>query len=199
MKKFTTLALATAMTAAMACTAFGADPLRTGTVSGESANPNVDPYIVDTTSLTDEQRSSIAVAEFTFTVSSDFLNGGGGYNANGTDWTQDAGYEFKTDDASAVGTQVYSMPIENYALGEDGTDSLQVQMWWLNVNPDGSDATATLDSVVLKDADGNVLLSYGAAAESDANDTGDVAPVAYLAAVVALAGVALVASKKARA
>lgn len=204
MKKFTTLALATAMTAAMTCSAFAADPLLSGSVSGDSARPTEEVYVVDTTSLTDEQRASIASAEFSFTVSSNFLNGGGGYNTNGTDWTQPAGYEFKAaeDDGSLGSGNVYTMPIENYALGEDGSDSLQVQMWWLNINPDGSDATATLDSVVLKDADGNVLLSVGDVATPDPEPSipaGDTAPVAYLAAVVALAGVALVASKKARA
>jgi hypothetical protein len=144
--------------------------------------------------LTDEQRASIASAEFSFTVSSDFLNGGGGYNANGTDWTQPDGFQFSGDGEVLGSGNTYVMPVSNYALGEDGSDSLQIQMWWLNVGTDGSDATATLDSVVLKDADGNVLLTVGAA-----SGTGDVAPVAYLAAVVALAGAALVASKKVRA
>lgn len=198
--------MAGAMVLGMTVTAFAADPLRSGTVEpGEAndvagANPGVEAYVVDTTDLTDEQRASIATAEFTFDVQSNFLNGGGGYNENGDTWKQPAGYEFKVADGEIAGTQTYAMEVSNYALGEDGSDSLQVQMWWLNTMHDADGnvvgaGSASLVSVTLKDAAGNVIKSIPAATDTPSGDSA-AATALILAAVAALAVVATVSVKK---
>ncbi len=190
--------MAGAMVLGMAVTAFAADPLASGSVDA-SANPGADPFVADTTDLTDEQRSSIASMVCYFTLDSDYMNGGGGYNKDGTTWTAFDQYEMKTDDGSAVGDAVVTLPVENYALSEDGTDSLQIQYWWLNAKADGA-GSFTLNKVELKDASGNVIKTFPAEASAPAGDTptGDSAATAgiILAAVAALAAAATVTVKK---
>lgn len=190
--------MAGAMVLGMAVTAFAADPLASGSVTDpKGGKPEEFIYVVDTKDLTDEQRSSIASMVCYFTVDSDFMNGGGGYNKDGATWTAFDQYEIK-----AAGDAEVTFPVENYALGGDGTDSLQVQVWWINPKADGTASGYTLNKVELKDASGNVIKTLPAA-DAPADDpadtpTGDSAATAaiILAAVAALAVAATVTVKK---
>ncbi len=187
--------VAGAMVLGMAVTAFAADPVATGSVT-ESANPGVDPVMIDTTDLTDDQRASIASVECYFNLDSDYMNGGGGYNKDGATWTAFDQYTIE-----AAGDTTVVLPVEGYALSEDGSDSLQVQFWWLNAKEDGA-GSFTLNGIALKDASGNVLKTIGTVPSenppADDTPTGDSAATVavILAAVAALAVVATVSVKK---
>lgn len=186
--------MAGAMVLGMAVTAFAADPVATGSVD-ESANPGVDPVVIDTSDLTADQRASIATMECYFTLDSDYMNGGGGYNKNGDTWTAFDQYTIE-----AAGDTTVTFPVESYAVADGESDSLQVQFWWLNAKEDGA-GSFTLNGIALKDASGNVLKTIGTVpSEGGATDTpsGDSAATAalILAAVAALAVVATVSVKK---
>ncbi len=187
--------MAGAMVLGMAVTAFAADPVASGSVT-ESANPGVDAVVVDTKDLTDEQRASIASMECYFNLDSDFMNGGGGYNKGGATWTAFDQYEIKE-----AGDATLTFPIEEYKLSEDGSDSLQIQFWWLNAKEDGA-GSFTLNGIALKDASGNVIKTIGTVPSenppADDTPTGDSAATVaiILAAVAALAVVATVSVKK---
>lgn len=192
MKKFTTLALATAMTAALACTAFADDALLTKTGNDSSA----EKYVVDFSGLSEDQVASITKIVADITVDSEFCNGTIGANVDGA-W---ASMNPQGEINGASGQFVWEPGGSLVAYDDDGNFApyAEVQLWWVNpiYDEDGNETgagTATVTAVTLYDADGNVV------GGGDSAPTGDTAPVAYLAAVVALAGVALVASKKARA
>lgn len=137
--------LAGAMVLGMTVTAFAADPIASGSVD-KGANPGVDAVVIYTQDLTDEQRASIASVVCYFDLESDYLNGGGGYNKNGTTWTG-----FDQWELAQAGEGTVTLPVENYALSEDGSDSLQVQFWWLNPG------SFTLNKIELKDESGEVI------------------------------------------
>ncbi len=197
MKKFGTLALATALTAALACTAFADDALLTKTGNDSSA----EKYEVDLSSLTEEQLESVTQAVADVTVDSGYCNGTIGANLGGA-WSSMNPQGEVSGDGETSGQFVWDIDGSLVSYDDDGNLApyMEVQLWWVNpmYDEDGNEGdagTATLTAVTLYDADGNVVLSVGGSAA----ETSDTAPVAYLAAVVALAGVALVASKKVRA
>lgn len=183
--------MAGAMVLGMAVTAFAADPVASGSVT-ESANPGVDAVVIDTKDLTDEQRASIASVECYFNLDSDYMNGGGGYNKDGATWTAFDQYTIE-----AAGDATVTLPVEGYALSEDGSDSLQIQFWWLNAKEDGA-GSFTLNGIAVKDASGNVLKTIGTVPGGSDTPTGDSAATVaiILAAVAALAAVATVSVKK---
>lgn len=96
------------------------------------------------------------------------------------------GVTFKIDSVNIGGKEV---DFEEY---DEETDYIynSVQNQWNNdtANLGAHDATSS-----------DISITFTVSGLPEASETGDKAPVAYLAAVVALAGVALVASKKARA
>ncbi|MBD5157479.1 MAG: hypothetical protein HDT13_07600, partial [Butyrivibrio sp.] len=152
--KVAAAAVAGAMVLGMAVTAFAADAVATGSVDA-NANPGVDTVFIDTTDLSDDERASIASIECYFTIDSDYMNGGGGYNKDGATWTEFDKYEIQ-----AAGDTTVTFPVESYALSEDGTDSLQIQFWWLNAKEDGA-GSFSLNGIAVKDASGNVLKTIG--------------------------------------
>lgn len=210
MKKFGTLALATALTAALACTAFADDALltKTGNTSG------AEKYEVDLSGLTEDQLESVVQAVADVTVDSGYCNGTIGANLGG-DWSSMNPQGEVSGDGETSGQFVWDLDGSLVSYDDDGNLApyMEVQLWWVNpfYDEDGAESgegTATVTAVTLYDASGNVVLSTSTGAATDdttddasdgSTDSGDTAPVAYLAAVVALAGVALVASKKARA
>lgn len=181
--------VAGAMVLGMATSVFAADALATGSVT-ESANPGVDAVMIDTTDLTDDQRASIASVECYFTLDSTYMNGGGGYNKDGATWTQWDQYAIEE-----AGDTTLTFPVESYALSEDGSDSLQIQFWWLNAKDDGA-GSFTLNGIALKDASGNVLKTLGnVATDIPSGDSAATAAVIF-AAIAALAVAATVSVKK---
>ena len=189
--KVAAAAVAGAMVLGMAVTAFAADAVATGSVDA-SANPGVDPVFIDTTDLSDDERASIASVECYFTLDSDYMNGGGGYNKDGATWTAFDQYTIE-----AEGDATVTFPVESYALSEDGTDSLQIQFWWLNAKEDGA-GSFSLNGIAVKDASGNVLKTIGTVPGGADTPTGDSAATTalILAAVAALAVAATVSVKK---
>ena len=189
--KVAAAAVAGAMVLGMAVTAFAADAVATGSVDA-SANPGVDPVFIDTTDLSDDERASIASVECYFTLDSDYMNGGGGYNKDGATWTAFDQYTIE-----AEGDATVTFPVESYALSEDGTDSLQIQFWWLNAKEDGA-GSFSLNGIAVKDASGNVLKTIGTVPSGADTPTGDSAATTalILAAVAALAVAATVSVKK---
>jgi len=165
MKKFTTLALAGAMAAAMSCSAF-ADTQAALTFSNDvnkDKTEGVSLYTIDATGY------EKAVITFDFT---DTYGGGGmGFNTVATgDWANCNEFSNEAE------TMTYKINVADIKADEEtGKQTFQVQCWWVGETP----FTAQL------------TLVGGEAAPS-----GDVAPVAYLAAIVAVAGIAMVASKK---
>lgn len=110
-------------------------------------------FKISTVELTQEQRSAIASADCYFTLDTDYINGGAGYNKNGASdgWTncippevQEGGQWELTESG------VISLPVEDYALSEDGSDSLQLQVWYTN-------GAFSLDKIELKDEAGSVI------------------------------------------
>lgn len=189
--KVAAAAVAGAMVLGMAVTAFAADAVATGSVDA-NANPGVDTVFIDTTDLSDDERASIASIECYFTLDSDYMNGGGGYNKDGATWTEFDKYEIQ-----AAGDTTVTFPVESYALSEDGTDSLQIQFWWLNAKEDGA-GSFSLNGIAVKDASGNVLKTIGTVPSGADTPTGDSAATTalILAAVAALAVAATVSVKK---
>lgn len=137
--------IAGAMVLGMTVTAFAADPLASGSLE-ESGNAGVDSFVINTADLTDEQRASIASVDLEFTLTSDYLNGCVGYNKGGVagDWV--------SSEWNVSSSGVVTVPIEeDYALSEDGSDSLQVQFWWLNAG------SFSLDAIDIKDGSGESI------------------------------------------
>ncbi|MCR5744133.1 MAG: hypothetical protein K6F92_10505 [Lachnospiraceae bacterium] len=170
MKKFMTVALATAMTAALACTAFaGQGTVDYGTFGqsdewGSFINPGAS--VSDITTITS--------VDIVCTGFDDLPNGCYEVSSADDGWAWDAvtlsedNYTANADGSFTVHIPVtFTSACENFA-------KVQIQSW-----VDGE--TVTISNVVFNTA---------------SSDTADVAPIAYLAAIVAVAGVAMVASKK---
>jgi hypothetical protein len=204
MKKFTTLALATAMTAAMACTAFAGNSIQSTSSIGTANDDG--SFTVDFVAAGID---ATTVTGVTLTLTVDDSDGfGGGIMFNGTacGWDQSEDYYWGDADAAkalvatSTGnageyTVTFAVPDGEFGdmTAEDAYAQICVQQWW------GNDVTITNVSVETSGSS-DAGADDGAGAGADAGAAaGDVAPVAYLAAVVALAGVALVASKKVRA
>ena len=167
MKKFMTVALATAMTAALACTAFAADD-KTETIEF-SVDVNADDSYGAGKFLIDATGYETVTIVFDFETNETYGGGGMGYNTVETGaWANCNEYSNESD------TMTYTIDVADIAPGDDGSQTFEIQCWWVGDDP----YTATL--------------TYTAAA----SETADVAPIAYLAAIVAVAGVAMVASKK---
>ncbi|MBR6897183.1 MAG: hypothetical protein IKN24_03325 [Lachnospiraceae bacterium] len=178
MKKFMTVALATAMTAAFTCTAFAVGDVDYNGMGGEDsygAYFNPGQYVDDMT--------AVATVELTFDDLPEALNGCYEVSGNFDAWAWDS------VNLSDDNTDGYTVIIPTSFTEDDKDDTgygfakVQVQNW-----VDGT--KITLESFVLKDKDGNVL--YDSAAAS----SGDATPIIYLAAIVGIAGIAMVASKK---
>jgi hypothetical protein len=201
MKKFTTLALATAMTAAMACTAFAG--VKDTTVENSSID-NGGFYYDLVAAGYDPSTVTGAVITFTLDDSDGF---GGGYMMCGSacSWVQkDGEWDWGNPDSEKPVLAVPTGNAGEYTLtvdfsssdvgfgsvdGDDYYAKICVQQWW------GNEMTVTgVQVITTGDSTEDTTPT-----EDTSNPDGDVAPVAYLAAVVALAGVALVASKKVRA
>lgn len=201
MKKLMTLAMAGVMTTAMVGTAFAAtttgslwsnsDTFEDGTFTGGSAwagawlqvdlEEGEELASITLTVTTDE----VVVAEDEDGEAQEVLRyftttDGTEYNiySNGTDTTYSVTYT--ADELAEL-------------LSTEATATLQA-----NTFDDGSNAGYGFN-VQLGQSSGTVTISYTLAGDEEASSDGDAMPVAYLAAAVALAGVALAASKKARA
>ena len=175
MKKFMTVALATAMTAALACTAFAGD-VDYGTIGSEDQwgkfiNPG--QFLDDIT--------GVATCEL-LTEGLEELNGCYEVSAASDGWGWDA-VNLSEDNVDGD-TVIIPCKFEATDVGDDGYPfaKIQIQYW--------AEGTVKVTQMVLKDASGNVL--YDSAAASSA----DTAPIIYLAAIVGIAGLAMVASKK---
>ncbi len=119
--------------------------------------------------------------------------------------TDGTDYNIYSDGENTTYSVTYTADELAELLSTSATATLQA-----NTFDDGSNAGYGFN-VQLGQSSGSVTISYTLAGDDttdataddatadDATESGDVAPVAYLAAVVALAGVALAASKKARA
>ncbi len=192
MKKFTTLALVGALTAAMAVPAF-ADGTVDGTITYDVSNGWFD-------SSDEWAQVWLQCWGGTLTVNSAYVT-----LTDGT--TVEAAYDdsytiilIGTDDDgnnNAVVDDYTTVASVTYVVSYDETEYNDENTWiggGIGVN---SDSTGWA-SVEWGKASGEkpiAIEDYVGTASTD----GDVTPVAYLAAVVALAGVALVASKKVRA
>jgi len=202
MKKLNVLALTGAMVATMSVSAFAGNVQ--STVSDEAAKVDGGAFSYDLVAA-GYVPTSVKSITFTFTIDdSDGFGGGLMMNGKVSGWVQDddhaswanAVLEDKTSNVVAEGADgTYTMTLkldgsqsEKFNASAFGAASdldnpddyyaqVVIQQWW------GADATITGVSV-----DGDKVDSGEA--------TGDVAPVAYLAAIVAIAGVAMVASKK---
>ena len=189
MKKFMTVALATAMTAALACTAFADN----GVTTYPEGIHHEDQYgtFINAAELVDDV-SKIDTVEFTFNVAdpNGEYNGCISYGAKSNNWwTQfnitTENITFNDDDtwfASASGIVLQA----DDGVGDDGgvgTVKICLNDW-------GAQATLDVVKFVMKDKDGNVIY------DSTAPATGDATPIIYLAAIVGMAGLAMVASKK---
>ena len=174
MKKLIAGVVASAMAvSAMAVAASAA--LLTKTGNSESAAL----YDVSFEGLTDEQIQSITKIEAKVSVTSNMVNGCIGYNDAEKGWTS-ANQELNEEAGPVDGTWVLEVAAGSFAaLAEDGSVApfAQVQFWWVNpiYDADGNetgDGEATLESVTLYDANGNVVTAGG----------GDAAPAATEAA-----------------
>lgn len=183
-----------------------ADALSTKTGNAESAVL----YDVDLSDLTEDQVKSITKIEAKISTTGDMVNGCIGYNKAGTGWTS-VNTETKNASAPASGTWTAEVTAGDLAaVGEDGklAPFVQIQFWWVNpVSEGGADGTASLETVTLSDASGNVVKTFGAAAPSTSDTTSDsqgsgdnvntgVEGVAAVVGVAALAGAALVVARK---
>jgi hypothetical protein len=231
MKKFTTLALATAMTAAMACTAFADSTISGFTAdTGDWASSFADGDFIDANTFTKDTALDVTV-NYTLDTSKEYwllapaqANGWAKLNANGYisnialkdestqqddgTWVDASGNAvsgvMQSDGFIVLGAGSTSVSFTISADGvnalisgaADDFDGLLFQIYGVEV----TSVTLSQDGVKLNSKVGTEEEETPAPAEdnSGAND-GDVAPVAYLAAVVALAGAAMVASKKVRA
>ena len=148
---------------AVAMTASAADALMSKTGNTESAKN----YTIDFTGIDGTAVDKI-VAEIT--VDSAFVNGCIGYNLDGN-WTT-ANQETSATSGEWV--------VEGLAGGLGAEPYAEIQFWWVNpmYNEDGSEGdagTASLMSVTLYDASGNVLSASGSTTDAPADDNDDTA------------------------
>lgn len=179
MKKFTTLALATAMAAAMSCSAFAA-------MSGDVANCDTSKgsLNIDALAIAGDKITEVTGAVITFTVDdTDGFGGGFMMNSDSTGWLQKDGvWDWGNDEKPVL------------AEGADGKYTLTV-----NFGEERFKADETYAQIFVQQWWGNDIKVESVTLTGISNEAGDVAPVAYLAAVAAVAGLAMVASKKRRA
>ncbi len=160
MKKIMAGVVASALAVSTMAVAAFADALMTKTGNESSA----ELYDVDFTGLTEEQVSSITKIEAKVSVTTDMVNGCIGYN-NAADGKWTAVNNETKGDAPASSTWVAEFEAGALAAkDEDGALApfAQVQFWWVNPSYDedgneGDPGTATLESVTLYDAAGNVV------------------------------------------
>ena len=177
MKKLIAGLVASAMAVgAMAVAASAADLMtKTGNTEG-SAN-----YDVSFEGLTDEQINSITKIEAEISVTTNFMNGCIGYNDAASGWTA-VNQELNEEAGPVDGKWVLEVTAGSFAaLAEDGSIApfAQIQFWWINPAYDedgneGDPGVATLKSVTLYDANGNVVTAGGdsapAATEAASNE-----------------------------
>ncbi len=174
MKKLNVLALTGAMVAAMSMTAFADD---TEVIEFAAGTECPAKNVIDVTGY-----DSVTFA-FDFTDS--WGGGGVGYNSvkDSTGGEIPAPFEKATDTWIQAKYGNEELP-ENLTIdcadimeNENGTKTFELQCWW--ISPDAG-YKVTVNKVKAEPAPA----------------TGDVAPVVYLAAIAAVAGIAMVASKK---
>ncbi len=207
MKKFRTLALAGAMTAAMVCSAV-ADPVSINDVKKDGV------VVLDGTEATAPKMYQFNIGDFsdgtngaiskititgkgTGWADADWVGGGGGVGFNRTDedgtwiqvdfnldggvWKNDTGVTgtVNGDDFTVVLNFEEMYAAKGVEPGTNWADGQFIQLgWWWGTN----------DTISISDIKVETIPS--------ADATGDVAPIAFLAAIVAIAGIAMVASKK---
>ena len=162
MKKFMTVALATAMTAALACTAFADGKPEEHEFSASYNDVGETDASIVYLDVTD-----CASVSITFDFTDTYGGGGIGWNsaAAAGEW---AYTNYSNDDAE----HTVKVDCSDIVADEDGNKKIQVVCWWVG-EPYYAD------------------FEYEVAASS-----GDAAPIIYLAAIVGIAGIAMVASKK---
>ncbi|MBQ2082622.1 MAG: hypothetical protein II468_03180 [Lachnospiraceae bacterium] len=183
MKKLNVLALTGAMVAAMSVSAFAGTVNYNGFSDSDSYGEFINPgkYVDDMT--------KVATVEMTFDSIPE-LNGCYEVSANSDSWGWDA-VNLDTKGVVSGATIIAPCTFDAGDAGDDGKGFAKVQaQYW-------ADGTITLQQLVMKDASGAVLYDSAAGSgEVTPEPTGDVSPVVYLAAIVAIAGIAMVASKK---
>lgn len=215
MKKFTTLALTSALTAAMACTAFAVDSKDVAVAADGSFVLTVDTTGVFTTDEEEYVRGWLQ----TYGAAIDITKVTMVYNGEEVDITEfavidgtDSNYtvyitpEYNDDDTVKVAgyTEDRSILEGITAINYYVTEAGAAEDWYggaIGSNDKNKGWNSVGQWTNSEDDRGSkeFILVAGATDSEPSSSTGDTAPVAYLAAVVALAGVALVASKKARA
>lgn len=215
MKKFTTLALATAMTAAMACSAFAVDSQEIPVAADGSFVLTVDTTGIFTTDEDEYARgwfqtygAAINVTKVTAVIdgaevdvtSYAVLDGSdSNYTLYLTPETDEASGEVKVAGYFADNTALDTVTaIKYYVTEAGGADEWYGGAIGTNDKNKGWNSVGQWSNSEEDKGNKEFILVAGAA-EEPSNPAGDTTPVVYLAAVVALAGVALVASKKARA
>lgn len=171
MKKIIAGAVASAMAvSAMAVAASAALLTKTGNTESAAL------YDVSFEGLTEDQIKSITKIEAKVSVTSDMVNGCIGYNDAASGWTS-ANQELKADAGPTEGTWVLEVAAGSFAALDD-TGAIapfaQVQFWWVNpiydeAGNEGDAGVATLESVTLYDASGNVVTAGSGDASGDNN------------------------------
>ena len=206
MKKLNVLALTGAMVAAMSVSALAATSFSVPVVLDPAeADGNSKLVQWNISDFANDNNASIKSVKISYTVEgiTDFETdegwiGGGfgiGYNVSAdkdTGWVQPKDPSF-TDDARVVRdgdnfvATIDFSTADNYAATTDYSNAegiLQLGCWW------------TCGDNAYKMNVTGFEVTYDESAPAPADATGDVAPIAFLAAIVAIAGVAMVASKK---
>lgn len=217
MKKFTTLALTSALTAAMACTAFAADSKDVAVAADGSFVLTVDTTGVFTTDEDEYARGWLQTYGAAINVTKVTLVSNGAevdvtefavIDGSDNNYTVYITPEYDKDDTVKIAGYTEDRAVLegitaiNYYVTKAGTGA---EDEWYGGAIGSNDANKGWNSVgqwsSSEDDRGSkeFILVAGATDPEPSNPTGDTTPVVYLAAVVALAGVALVASKKARA
>ncbi len=205
MKKFMTVALATAMTAALACTAFadGEDQKITEvsyniTVTGGNASYTM--QFTDWNSYTFQVNEGTADYEVEFPEGVEEEDGftNLGYVMSAAD---PANTKLSADDGITV--VVNTITVNGYkfdlsantlkgGLNDDGAEmNGELNIWW---GKNGADIASVDGTATIKFS--SSALTLQAPAQYASSETGDAAPIIYLAAIVGIAGIAMVASKK---
>lgn len=213
-KRFLAAAAVSVVAVSAMAVVASAEALATKTGNAESAVK----YDVDLSDLTEDQVKSITKIEAKVSTTGDMCNGCIGYNKVGDGWTS-VNTETKADAAPASSTWTAEVAAGDLAaVGDDGKISpfIQIQFWWVNpVSEGGADGTASLETVTLSDASGNVVKTIGEAAPAAPSTPDDSKPsegdnsgssgdnvntgvegVAAVVGVAALAGAALVVARK---
>ena len=176
MKKIIAGMIASALAVSAMAAVASAEDLMTKTGNTESSAN----YDVSFEGLTDEQIQSITKIEAEVSVTTTMVNGCIGYNKAGEGWTS-VNQDLEEEAGPIDGKWTLEVAAGDFAaLDEDGNIApfAQIQFWWVQPNYDedgneGDPGVATLKSVTLYDASGNVVTAGGADATPAPDNSGD--------------------------